>query len=149
MKALLAAAALATGLVVASASGYAQSLAHTRFTPDEVSYKPGPGGIQTAALFGDPAKPGLYVLQVKLPPGAKLAPHWHPDEVNTVTVLSGTLYWALGEQWDESKLAAYPAGSFFNEPPKTPHFAWAKDGEVVVRVTAIGPRGTVPVAQAQ
>jgi len=35
-------------------------------------------------------------------------PHWHPDEWRTAVVLSGTLYFGVGEQWDESKLKAYP-----------------------------------------
>jgi hypothetical protein len=31
------------------------------------------------------------------------------------------------EQWDESKLKPYPAGTLYSEPAKTPHYAWAKD----------------------
>src|SRR5262249_2396875 len=27
-------------------------------------------------------------------------------------------------RWDESKFKAYPAGTFYSEPPKTPHFSW-------------------------
>ena len=72
-------------------------------------------------------------------------PHWHPDAVRTVLVMSGTFYFAVGEQWDESKLKAYPAGTLYSEPPNTPHFAWAKDGEVILQVTAIGPTGNTPV----
>jgi hypothetical protein len=58
-------------------------------------------------------------------------PHWHPDEWRTAVVLSGILYFVVGEQWDESKLKAYPAGTFYSEPPRTPHYVWAKDGEVI------------------
>ena len=56
-------------------------------------------------------------------------------------------YFAVGEQWDESKLKAYPAGTLYSEPARSPHYAWAKDGEVILQVTAIGPTGSVPVAQ--
>jgi hypothetical protein len=59
-----------------------------------------------------------------------------------VAILSGTLYYGVGDQWDESKLIAFPAGTFMSEPPKMSHFAWAKDGEVVLQVTGIGPTGT-------
>jgi hypothetical protein len=62
-----------------------------------------------------------------------------------VTILSGTLYYGLGEQWDESKLIAFPPGTFFSEPERMPHFAWAKDGEVVLQLTAIGPIGTTVI----
>jgi hypothetical protein len=69
------------------------------------------------------------------------------DAVRTVLIVSGTFYFAVGEQWDESKLKAFPAGTLYSEPPRTPHYAWAKDGEVILQVTAIGPTGNVPVAQ--
>ena len=86
--------------------------------------------------------------RVKFPPGAKLPPHSHPDQPRTVAVLSGTLYFAFGEQWDESKLQALPAGAFFTEAPNVAHFAWAKDGEVVLQLTSVGPTGTTFVKDA-
>ena len=58
-----------------------------------------------------------------------------PDEVRTAVVLSGTLYFGSGDKWDESKFKAYPAGTFYSEPSKAPHFTWAKDGEVIIQVT--------------
>jgi hypothetical protein len=48
---------------------------------------------------------------------------------------------------DESKLKAFPAGSFFAEPPKVAQFAWAKDGEVIHQITGIGPSGVTMVDQ--
>ena len=99
------------------------------------------GSNETAVLYGDPAKSGTYVYRSKFAPGSKNMPHWHPEE-RIVVVLSGTLYAGLGEQWDESKLIALPPGTFLVEPPKTTHFTWAKDGEVILQVTGIGPSGT-------
>jgi quercetin dioxygenase-like cupin family protein len=98
---------------------------------------------------GDPSQPGLYVDRIKFLPGMKVMPHWHPDTVRTVLVMSGTFYFAVGEQWDESKLKPYPAGTLYSEPAKTPHYAWAKDGEVILQVTAIGPTGNTPIPQKQ
>jgi len=77
----------------------------------------------------------------------KVMPHWRPDSVRTVLVLSGTFYFAVGEQWDENQLKAYPAGTLYSEPARTPHYAWAKDGEVILQVTAIGPTGNTPIPQ--
>src|SRR5205823_4760445 len=57
--------------------------------------------LKSAVLFGDPSKSGVYVVRIKFAPGAKVMPHWHPDEVRTATVLSGTYYFAVGEQWAE------------------------------------------------
>jgi uncharacterized RmlC-like cupin family protein len=115
--------------------------------PNDISYKGSPGMTQHVTLFGNPAKSGLYVDRIRFPAGTRVMPHWHPDEARTVLVLSGTFYFAVGEQWDESKLVAYPAGTLYSEPPRTPHYAWARDGEVILQVTAIGPTGNTPVAQ--
>ena len=120
--------------------------------PDQIPWKRNaagsnvvtPGSNETAVLYGDPTKSGTYVYRSKFAPGSKNMPHWHPEE-RTVAILSGTLYYGLGEQWDESKLIALPAGTFLAEPPKTTHFTWAKEGEVILQVTGIGPSGTTLV----
>jgi quercetin dioxygenase-like cupin family protein len=118
--------------------------------PQDITYKGLlPGAPQHVTLFGDSSQPGLYVDRIRFLPGMKVMPHWHPDTVRTVLVMSGTLYFAIGEQWDESKLKAYPAGTLYSEPAKTPHFAWAKDGEVILQVTAIGPTGNTPIPRKQ
>lgn len=116
---------------------------------ENIEYKPAPvlGAPQTAILFGDPTKPGVFVTRVKFSPGWKDQPHWHPDEVRTVAVLSGTFYFGNGEKWDESKMKPYPAGTFYSEPPKSQHYTWAKDGEVIIQVTGVGPTGKTFIPQ--
>jgi quercetin dioxygenase-like cupin family protein len=113
----------------------------------DIVYKGLPGVPQHVTLFGDSSKPGLYVDRIKFASGMRVMPHWHPDSVRTVLVLSGTFYFAVDEQWDESQLKAYPAGTLYSEPARTPHYAWAKDGEVILQVTAIGPTGNTPIPQ--
>ncbi len=85
--------ALLAGLLVAPA--YAQSPdASVLKLPESIEFKAAsvPGAPQTAILYGDPTKPGVFVTRVKFSPGWKDMPHWHPDEVRTVAVLSGTFY---------------------------------------------------------
>jgi hypothetical protein len=53
--------------------------------------------------------------------------------------MSGVFYIGLGEQFDENRLEAYPPGAVVILPGNTPHFHWAKSGEYVTQVTAIGP----------
>jgi hypothetical protein len=112
--------------------------------PDEMKYKTPPkgNGPHTVVLYGNPTKPGVFVMRARFPAGYKITPRWRPDEWRTAVVLSGTFYYGIGERWDESKLRAYPPGTFFAHPSKHPHFAWAKDGDVVVQFTAMGPTGT-------
>jgi hypothetical protein len=38
----------------------------------------------------------VFVTRVKFSAGWKDMPQWHPDEVRTVIVLSGTFYFASG-----------------------------------------------------
>ena len=47
----------------------------------------------------------------------------------------------LGDRFDGDKVKAYPPGSVIILPGDTPHFHWAKSGEYVTQVTAIGPLG--------
>jgi len=57
----------------------------------------------------------------------------------TVLVHVRHIHFAVGEQWTRGKLKAYPAGTLYSEPAEIAgHYAWAKDGEVILQVTAIG-----------
>ena len=111
--------------------------------PQDIKYTSSGKGVETAVLYGDPSKPGLYVVRLKLPAGSKVMPHIHPGEARTMTVLSGTLYFGFGTEFDETKLKPYPAGTFFTELPTTPHFVAAKEGEVIFQATGIGPSGMI------
>ena len=47
----------------------------------------------------------------------------------------------MGEQFDAERLEAYPPGSVIVLPGNTSHFHWAKSGEYVTQVSAMGPLG--------
>lgn len=64
----------------------------------------------------------------------------HPED-RVYTVVSGVFYIGLGKQFDSEKLEAYPPGADIVLPGGTPHFHWAKSGEYITQVTAIGPLG--------
>jgi quercetin dioxygenase-like cupin family protein len=140
-KRLLLASGAALVLCAVATQAFTQGDAIVRLPADIVFKGPLEGPPQTVVVYGDPSKPGLFVSRVRFSPGWKDPPHWHPDSARTVVVLSGTLYFGAGDTWDESKMKAYPAGTFYSEPPKAPHFTWAKDGEVMIQITGIGPSG--------
>ena len=111
--------------------------------PEEIDWKPFPAfpaSARLAVLVGEPSNPGPYLIRVKLPHGVKLMPHKHPED-RIDTVMSGVFYIGLGEQFDGDKVKAYPPGSIVVLPGNTPHFHWAKSGEYVTQVSAIGPLG--------
>lgn len=97
---------LAFGLALLPASAIAQG-STVRLPQDIVFKSPIAGYPELATVYGDTTKAGINVQRVKFPPGFKIMPHWHPDEVRTIVVTSGTLYFAYGEKWDESKLQAW------------------------------------------
>jgi quercetin dioxygenase-like cupin family protein len=116
--------------------------------PQDIHFEGPVGAVGLATLYGDPKKAGVFSERVRIPAGFKIMPHWH-GETRMAIVLSGTFYYANGDQWDESKFKAYPPGSFLIEPAKISHYAMAKDGEVILQATSIGPSSTVRIEQAK
>jgi quercetin dioxygenase-like cupin family protein len=117
---------------------------------DDVEWKPFPAlppAVRLAVLVGQPSDKGMYTIRVKVPPGVKLMPHRHPED-RVYTVISGVFYIGLGDQFDASTLQAYAPGSVIVLPANTSHFHWAKSGEYVAQVSAIGPLGLEYVNQA-
>ena len=111
--------------------------------PEDIDWQPFPAfppSVRLAVLVGQPSKPGPYVIRVKAPSDVKLMPHRHPED-RIYTVMSGVFYIGLGDQFDGDKVKAYPPGSVIVLPGDTPHFHWAKSGEYVTQVSAIGPLG--------
>jgi len=109
--------------------------------PEDIDWEPFtafPPSARLAVVVGHPAEPGPYVVRVKVPSGVKLMPHRHRED-RVYTVMSGVFYIGLGEQFDETELEAYPPGSVIVLPGDSPHFHWARSGEYVTQVTAIGP----------
>ena len=111
--------------------------------PEDIDWKPFPAfppSARLAVLVGEPNKAGPYLIRVKVPSGVKLMPHKHPED-RIYTVISGVFYIGLGGQFEEEKLQAYSPGSVVVLPGDTWHFHWAKSGQYVTQVTAVGPLG--------
>lgn len=99
-----------------------------------------PPGAEIARVVGDPARPGPYVVRVRVAGGVKLMPHIHPED-RIYTVISGVFYIGLGTAFDAGKLKAYGPGSVVTLPANTPHFHWAISGEYITQVSGEGPLG--------
>jgi quercetin dioxygenase-like cupin family protein len=140
------------GIVVLGAALVAQS-GEQRVTPAEVKWPaPAAGGVgtsgvsgtQTVMLKGDPAKPGLYSMLLRVGPNTRIEAHSHIDD-RVATVISGTWYFGYGNTFNEAALKRLPAGSFYTEPPDTNHFAMTREEGVVIQITGTGPSGTTYV----
>ncbi len=137
---------LAVILMIGSVAGLAMAATPlpTPILPERLHWASPPNhpALQSAWILGAEAQPGLYLLRVKLAAGGKIPPHTHPDERNT-TVLSGTLHVGFGATFNETTLVAIPTGAVYVAPAQTPHYVWAKEGEVLYQEMGMGPTGTV------
>mgnify|MGYP003547828375 CR=1 FL=1 len=117
---------------------------------DELNWRPvGNTGMMSALVHGDPGAAAPFTMVMKIPAGTKLPPHSHPDLWRTSIVVSGTLYFGFGDTWDEAALKPMKPGTVWTEPAGANHFLWAKDGEVIAKLTAMGPTGSKPAAPAK
>jgi hypothetical protein len=140
---------LALLAIAAAAVAHAQGDG-LRLTPAEVKWPaPAAGGVgtsgvagtQTVVVKGDPTKPGLYTLLLRVGPNTRIEAHAHPDD-RVATVISGTWYFGYGKQFNDAGLKMLPAGSIYTEPPNAYHFATTRGEGVVIQITGTGPSGT-------
>ena len=96
-----------------------------------------PKGVQMAVVSGDPSKAEPFEVQLMMPSGYKIPPHFHPtDEV--VEVKKGTFLVGMGDQFDSKKTAPMKAGDKATVPAEHHHFGMAK-GKTIVDVKTTGP----------
>jgi quercetin dioxygenase-like cupin family protein len=140
--------ALALGVVAASVA--ASDSGQIRLTPSEWRAKAPKGagvgssgvtGIQTIVLKGDPTKPGLYTILLRVPPNTTIQAHRHPDDRDAM-VVSGTWQFGYGPRFDAKALKSLPPGSFYTEPANDAHFARTGATAVELEITGYGPSGT-------
>ena len=128
-------------LLSAMAPVWAADAPHGMYTPSSIKWGDPPPfvpkGSKVAVLYGDPAKDGLFIIQVRLPASYRVPAHSHPtDEV--VTVLSGTLLVGMGDKLQPGAAKGFPAGSVVVAPANANHFILTNK-PAVIQVAAMGP----------
>jgi quercetin dioxygenase-like cupin family protein len=114
----------------------------------DIQWKGDPTRGQTAALFGDPDKPGIYGVLIKWNPGANSTPHFH-STIRYIYVVSGTWWMSSSTTYDKSKMYPVPAGSFVTDIPNTVHWDGAKadTGPCILMLVGVGPMKTTGYTQ--
>ncbi len=155
---LLAAVAVAGGLVVSAPAAFAQDepMARHDATPamhdvsaadlawDDVEVAGFLPGMKIALIHGDPSVPDeQYTARFAFPDGYKFPPHWHSRAENA-TVLEGTVLLAMGKEFDYSKLTSYAPGDYLFIAAENAHYGQVM-GRTVVQVHGIGPFDTIVV----
>ena len=111
------------------------------YAPETIEWKAGPlslpAGAKMAVLEGDPTKDGPFVMRLQTPADYHIPPHTHP-KTERVTVISGTMFLAMGENLDRSAAKTLPAGTYSFWPAGMKHTAWFEGG-TVIQIHGVGP----------
>jgi quercetin dioxygenase-like cupin family protein len=102
------------------------------------------GTNETAVLFGDPSKPGPYVMRIKWLPGNMSRPHTHTTD-RFFVVISGTWWCGSGTKFDPASTVPAKPGSYVIHHAGQPHYDGAKGEETVIQVFGVGPLTTEQV----
>jgi ABC-type molybdate transport system substrate-binding protein len=111
--------------------------------PRDIKWVVDPNGIDRAILFGDPSKPGRYIVLARWHAHHMSAAHFHPND-RYILVVSGTWWVGTGKVVDPDKTVPMPAGTFITHIGKQVHFDGAKDEDCVLEITGEGPGTNIP-----
>ena len=99
-----------------------------------------PSGANVAVVSGDPGKAGPFVIELSMPNGYRIAPHWHPTDEH-VLVKQGTFLLGMGDTMDASAIKAMKTlkvGEKAEAKANMHHYAMAR-GKTMVEVSGQGP----------
>ena len=122
-------------LLMASAAMAQVSVANTDlkwFVPSLL-----PPGARIAVVSGDPTAPGKSTLELSMPDGYRLPPHFHPS-FEHVEVRQGTLLVGMGDRIDPKLTRPMAAGDSATAPAGMHHFSIAR-GRTELSVSFMGP----------
>jgi quercetin dioxygenase-like cupin family protein len=101
------------------------------------------GTNEQAVLFGDPSKPGPYVIQLRWLPGNMSRPHFHPND-RFFVVLEGTWWLGTGTKYDPASTVPVGPGTYVYHKAGQVHYDGAKTEPVLIQVWGMGPATSTP-----
>ncbi|MBV8491111.1 MAG: cupin domain-containing protein [Candidatus Eremiobacteraeota bacterium] len=108
--------------------------------PANVHWVAGTGeakGTYSALVAGNPGKPGIYVMLIKVPAGWSEQPHFHATD-EYATVIKGNVLVGFGDTFDKASMKSMPPGSVGVIPKGMHHYAMATT-EAIFEVFGMGP----------
>ena len=112
--------------------------------PKDIKWVPNAAGTaESAVLYGDPTKPGLYITRNKWKAGNMSRPHFHPND-RLIVVLSGTWWVGTGDVFDPNNTVPMRAGTYVTHYAKKIHYDGAKDEDTIIQIHGIGPAASTP-----
>jgi quercetin dioxygenase-like cupin family protein len=124
--------ALLTLVASAAASGQSKETREHRVIP----IRPMTQGVEI--IYGDLEAAGEpFVMRIRELPGTIIPPHKHPVDEH-ITVVEGTIYFAVGDKFDRAAMKEIKAGGYAFIPQGRTMFGSIPDG-AIVQVHGTGP----------
>jgi quercetin dioxygenase-like cupin family protein len=110
--------------------------------PENIVWKDAGHGVKIAVVYGDPSKPGQYVIRAHFPPGVMSSPHFHGEDRH-VTVIQGTWNAGKDDSWDPAATVPLKTGSYMFHPAGGVHYDGSAGTEgAIVQIVGMGPSKT-------
>lgn len=113
---------------------------HIMVLPNELEWGPVgsmSGDARIAVIEGELGTDDPFTFRLLLPANYRVEPHVHPA-YERVTVISGTFYFAHGEEFDRQQAKALPQGAVAIMAPGEPMFGYTEE-ETVIQLHGTGP----------
>ena len=98
-------------------------------------------GSRSVRMVGDARESGQYVTRITFAAGTGTRPHFH-DQARYITVIKGTWWVAHGPEaatYAPEQMVPVKSGTFLFQPAHGIHYDEARDEEVIVQITGMGP----------
>jgi quercetin dioxygenase-like cupin family protein len=97
-----------------------------------------PMSADVEVILGDPDVAGEpFVMRIRELPGTIIPPHKHPVDEH-ITVVQGTIYFAVGDKFDRAALTEIKTGGYAFIPKGSTMFGYIPDA-AIVQVHGVGP----------
>lgn len=113
---------LLASALVAAPSFSAPSESDFLIVPTEkIVWKEADAGAKMAVVFGDPSKPGMYVIRAYFPPGVMSSPHFHGEDRHVI-VVQGTWNAGTDDSWDPKATTPLKTGTYMFHKAGAVHY---------------------------
>lgn len=109
---------------------------------EKIEWKEVDAGAKMAVVFGDPSKPGMYVIRAYFPPGVMSSPHFHGEDRHVI-VVQGTWNAGTDDSWDPKATTPLRTGTYMFHKAGAVHYdGSAGDEGAIVQIVGMGPSKT-------
>jgi quercetin dioxygenase-like cupin family protein len=138
----LAALSLASVLTVAPTYSAPSEADFLIMPTEKLVWQESDAGAKLAVVFGDPSKPGLYVIRAYFPPGVMSSPHFHGEDRHVI-VVQGTWNAGTDDSWDPKSTTPLKTGTYMFHKAGAVHYdGSAGDQGAMVQIVGMGPSKT-------